>query len=209
MKVLFISPHTDDVELGAGGTLTKLLEHGHEVFWTVFSTAESSLPPGLPKDTLRKEFLAVAQSVGLKEDQYRIFDYRVRYLTGHRQEILEELVKIRKSFAPGLVVGPSLKDHHQDHQVVANEMIRAYKNSASIISYELPWNHIEFDTQLFVKLGRGHIEKKISLLNNYHSQLSLYKPYFSDDFISGWARMRGVQVNADYAESFEVIRWIV
>jgi len=46
MKALFISPHTDDVELGAGGTLTMLMEKGWEILWVVFSTAESSASRG-------------------------------------------------------------------------------------------------------------------------------------------------------------------
>ena len=59
MKVLVLSPHTDDVELGAGGTISKLMENGWDTYWMVFSTAEKSLPPDLDKNTLRNEFLDV------------------------------------------------------------------------------------------------------------------------------------------------------
>lgn len=208
MKVLFLSPHTDDVELGAGGTLAQLREQGHEVFWLVFSTAETSLPPDVPRDTLKREFLAVADSMGLDPSHYRIFDFSVRYLSEHRQQILEEMVKAKREFQPDLVIGPSLNDHHQDHQVVANEMVRAFKNSSSIICYELPWNHTEFNTQLFIKLKKDQIDRKVDLLSCYRSQVGLGRHYFSRDFIQGWARMRGVQVDAEYAEAFEVIRWI-
>ena len=209
MRVLFLSPHTDDVELGAGGTLVKLLEGGNEVYWIVFSSAEDSLPPGFSKDTLKREFLSVVNDLGLNEEQYYILNFRVRHLPEYRQEILEELVKIRKGYSPDLVIGPSLNDYHQDHQVVAWEMVRAFKNTASIISYEMPWNHVMFNTQLFVRLDKKHIDQKISLLSHYKSQISLNRPYFSEDFIRGWARTRGVQVGAKFAEAFEVIRWII
>ncbi len=209
MRVLFLSPHTDDVELGAGGTLIKLLEEGHEILWVVFSTAEESLPDNLPKDTLKREFELVAKSLGLTRDQYVVRNFRVRRLHEHRQEVLEELVRIRKDFMPDLVVGPSLNDFHQDHQVVAREMVRAFKTRSSIIAYELPWNHLSFNTQLFVKLERRHVEGKMQLLEHYKSQLLLRRPYFSRDFILGWASMRGIQVNSEFAEAFEVIRWIV
>ena len=96
MKILFLSPHTDDVELGAGGTLVKSLELGHEILWVVFSTAEDSLPDNMPKDALKKEFLKVISDLGLKEEDYRIMNFHVRRLHEYRQEILEELVKIRK-----------------------------------------------------------------------------------------------------------------
>jgi N-acetylglucosamine malate deacetylase 1 len=206
--MLFLSPHTDDVELGAGGTLVKYLENGNEIHWVVFSTADTSLPEHMPRDTLRKEFMDVAKSLGLDEKSYRIFNLEVRYLSQNRQLILDEMIRIRKDLSPDIVIGPSLNDHHQDHQTVANEMLRAYKNTSSILCYELPWNHVEFNTQLFIKLEDSHIEKKIRLLKKYDSQISLERPYFSEEFIRGWAKLRGVQVNAGFAEAFEVIRWI-
>lgn len=209
MRALFISPHTDDVELGAGGTLTKLMEDGNEILWAVFSTAEASLPEGTPPDTLRKEFLDVAGSIGLSDKDLLIFDFQVRYLPMHRQEILEEMVRIKKEYCPDIVIGPSLNDHHQDHEVVAKETVRAFKDSASIICYELPWNHTEFNTQLFVKIDEPHVAKKIELLKKYRSQIDLDRPYFSEEYIRGWAKMRGVQVKADFAEAFEVVRWIL
>lgn len=209
MRVLFLSPHTDDVELGAGGTLVRFLEEGYGIFWVVFSTAEDSLPDTLAKDTLKREFLSVIEELKIDKDNYRILNFRVRRLHEHRQEVLEELIKIRKEFNPNLVIGPSLNDYHQDHQVVAWEMIRAFKNTSSIIAYELPWNHVAFNTQMFVKLEEKHIKKKVELLKNYRSQQILNRPYFSEDFIFGWARMRGVQVGAEFAEVFEVIRWIL
>ncbi|MCS3901429.1 PIG-L deacetylase family protein [Methanococcus voltae] len=209
MNVLFLSPHTDDVELGAGGTLLKFLEKGYNVKWMVFSTSEDSVPEGQPKDMLQNEFEDVAKSIGLKESQYVINHFKVRRLNEHRQEVLDELIKMRKDFNPDLIVGPSLNDHHQDHQVVANEMIRAFKTTASIISYELPWNHVKFNTQLFVGLTENQVNQKIELLKNYKSQLILNRSYFADEFIKGWARTRGIQTKYDYAEAFEVVRWMI
>lgn len=209
MKILFISPHTDDVELGAGGSLIRFLEEGHEILWAVFSTAEDSLPASAPKNTLKNEFVEVARSIGLKESNYKIFDFKVRYLPMHRQEILEEMIILKKEFSPDLVIGPSLNDNHQDHEVVAKEMLRAFKDRSSIICYELPWNHIQFNTQLFIKIKQSHVDKKIELLKKYNSQIMLNRPYFTNEFIYGWAKLRGVQVKADYAEAFEVMRWII
>lgn len=175
----------------------------------MFSTAEDSLPEGFPKDSLKNEFLDVLNSFGLKELNYKICNFRVRYLHEHRQDILQELIELRNRINPELVIGPSINDFHQDHQIVANEMIRAFKTSSSIICYELPWNHIEFNTQLFIKLKKEHLEKKCDLLYNYKSQLARNRNYFSKEFIKGLAKVRGVQCNSEYAEAFEVIRWTV
>jgi len=208
MNILFLSPHTDDVELGAGGTLIKFKERGDDIYWVVFSTPRESLPDGTPGDTLEHEFKNAASTAGLSEKNCKIYDFQVRRLHEHRQEILEELIKIRRAFSPELVVGPSLHDFHQDHQVVANEMLRAFKNTASIISYELPWNHVEFTAQLFVRLTEHELDKKIALLKNYRTQIDMKRPYFREEFIKGWARMRGVQIHAEFAEAYEVQRWI-
>jgi LmbE family N-acetylglucosaminyl deacetylase len=206
LRVLFLGPHTDDVELGSGGTLVRFLQEKKEVLITVFSTASDSLPKGLPNDTLKKEFLAVTNKLKVNNT---VFDFKVRYLNFCRQRILEELVKINKEFKPNLVIGPSLNDYHQDHQTVAVEMVRAFKRSASIICYELPWNHLTFDTQLFVKLSKNDVESKFNLLKNYRSQIMQNKEYFSKEFIFGLAKTRGIQSNAKYAESFEVLRWMI
>jgi LmbE family N-acetylglucosaminyl deacetylase len=209
MKILILSPHTDDAELGCGGTIAKMVEDGHELLWVVFSIAEESLPSDLPKDILKREFLEVAKHLGLKESNYRIYGFRVRHLNETRQEILENLFEIRQSFSPDIVIIPSLNDYHQDHQVVSNEAVRAFKMHSSIIGYELPWNHIVFNTNLFVRLKKSHIEMKLDLLSHYKSQLRIGRSYFSPEYIYGLAKVRGTQCNSGYAEAFEVIRWII
>jgi N-acetylglucosamine malate deacetylase 1 len=209
MKVLVLSPHTDDAELGCGGTIIKLLEERHEIYWIVFSTADDSLPDGLPKDTLKMEYYAVIKALALKRENCKVFDFKVRNLHQYRQAILEDLIKIKNQYNPEIVIGPSLNDNHQDHQVVAHEMVRAFKTTSSIICYELPWNHITFNTQCFVKLNSNHIERKHKILKNYQSQFVKRKSYFSKEFIYGLAKTRGIQCNSEYAEAFEVVRWML
>ena len=206
--IIILSPHTDDAELGCGGTIARMMWEGMDIHWFVFSTAEDSLPSGLPKGTLHKEFIEVTQKIGLPADNYKIFNYQVRNLPEHRQEILEILIGLKKEINPYLVIGPSLNDYHQDHLVIANEMIRAFKSSSSIISYELPWNHVTFSNQMFFRLDKKHIDKKIELLSSYKSQLIKNRAYFSNEFIYGLAKTRGIQIDSEYAEAFEVIRWI-
>ena len=88
-------------------------------------------------------------------------------------------------------------------------MVRAFKTTSSIISYELPWNHLEFRSQFFVKLDEENMIKKISLLNKYQSQVYIKRHYFTEDFIRGLALTRGAQINHKYAEAFDVIRMVI
>lgn len=207
MKILIVSPHTDDAELGCGGSISKFIEMGAEIYWIVFSSAEDSLPSGLEKDTLKKEFIEIVNSLNIKN--YKILNYKVRTLSQKRQNILDELVNLKKEIIPDIVICPSLNDFHQDHQIVSNECVRAFKTNSSIICYELPWNHITFNTQLFIKLNKNHIDKKWFMLKKYKSQFIVNKSYFNKEYIYGLAKIRGVQSNSTYAEAFEVIRWIL
>jgi LmbE family N-acetylglucosaminyl deacetylase len=205
-RILVLAPHTDDGELGCGATIARFTEESKEVYYIAFSTAEQSLPPGFPPNTLEMEVKAATKVLGIEKSNLIVFNHEVRKLNYIRQEILEELIKIRTDVRPTLVLLPSPNDLHQDHHTVSEEGIRAFKN-CSILGYELLWNNISFNTQSFVILDERHLETKIRALQEYKSQL--HRKYLTRDFITGWARTRGTQINADFAEAFEVIRWIL
>lgn len=205
-RILVLAPHTDDGEFGCGGSIAKFIEAGKEVYYAAFSTAEKSVPKGWPKDILEREVKEATKRIGIPSSNLIIYKYEVRKLNYVRQEILEELVKIKKELNPQLVFMPTQNDLHQDHQTVAIEAVRAFKQ-VSILGYELPWNTITFHTQGFIKLEKTHVEKKIQALKAYNSQSQ--KAYAQEDFIWGWAKTRGTQIGAQYAEAFEIIRWVI
>lgn len=205
-KVLVLAPHTDDGELGAGGTISYLLDNGAKVFYAAFSTAEESVPHQLPKDILRTEVKNATRKLGLDKDNLIIFNYQVRKLNYFRQEILEDLIRLRNSEDFDLILMPSLNDIHQDHLTIAQEGLRAFKTK-SILGYELIWNNLTFNTTCFVKLEERHIRNKINALKEYKSQKG--REYISDDFILSLAHTRGIQIGSKYAEAFEVVRWII
>lgn len=202
-KVLVLAPHTDDGELGAGGFISKLIEEGAEVFYVAFSTAAESVPEGYPNDILKTEVKAATKVLGIKEENLIIFDYQVRKLNYVRQEILEELIKLKRKNDFDLILIPSINDIHQDHSTIAYEGIRAFKTK-SILSYELIWNNLSFNTQCFIKLEDRHIAKKVEALKEYKSQG--FRDYLSENFIRSLAVSRGVQFGVEYAETFEVVR---
>jgi len=205
-KVIFIAPHTDDIELGCGGTMARLIEEGHDVYAVAFSTAEESLPLGAKPGTLKDEFMnSMCNIMNLPVENISVFNYPVRRLCYHRQEILENMISLKKKLKPDLVFAPSTFDLHQDHQTVASEAVRAFKD-ISLMGYELPWNNINFSAQAFVILEKRHIEKKWQALQEYKSQLMLKRGYFSEDYIWSLARIRGQMVKSDWAEAFEVMR---
>lgn len=205
-NVLVLAPHTDDGELGAGGFISKLIQEGAVVTYVAFSTAEESVADHLPKDILKNEVRAATSKLGIREENLIIFNYQVRKLNYSRQQILESLIKIKRESLYDLILMPSLKDIHQDHATVAQEGLRAFKNT-SILGYELVWNNLSFDTTCFVILEEKHVKDKYTALQCYESQVE--RVYMSKDFIFSLAKTRGVQIGAEYAECFEVIRWVI
>jgi len=202
-NILVLAPHTDDGELGLGGTINYFIEQGKNVVYAAFSTAEKSVPDGFPKDILKTEVRNATAELGIKSENLLIYNYEVRKLNYVRQEILEELIRIRQTMQFDLVFIPSLHDIHQDHTTIAQEGLRAFKNT-TILGYELIWNNLTFNTQCFIKLQEKHIMAKLNALKKYESQGK--RDYLSEDFIISLAKTRGVQVGTQYAEAFEVVR---
>jgi LmbE family N-acetylglucosaminyl deacetylase len=205
-RILILSPHTDDGELGCGGSIARFVEESKEVFYAALSCCEKSVPEEYPVDILRIEVKKATGVLGIKERNLLLYEYEVREFPRLRQEILDTLIEIRAKLQPDTVFTPSSYDTHQDHKVTREETLRAFKE-CTILGYEQPWNNITFDTTAFVLLEDRHLRKKIEALNCYESQKG--RAYLSDEFIESLARTRGVQINAKYAEVFEVIRWVI
>lgn len=205
-KVLVLAPHTDDGELGCGGTIHKFVLLNKDVYCATFSIAEDSVPKGFAKNELQKEFIKAMGILGLNRKNLFILKFKVRKFPEYRQKILEEIIKLRKLIEPDLVFLPSPNDIHQDHQVITSEGLRAFKK-IPILGYELPWNNIVFETRCFVRLEKSNIVAKINALKCYKTQM--HRSYLNDEFIWSLAKTRGTQVETNYAEAFEVLRWII
>jgi len=205
-KIIILAPHIDDGELGCGGTITKFIKEKKEVFYVAFSSVEKSIPKGFSKDIRKKEIENAVKILGLPPQNLILFNYEIRCFSDYRQKILDDMIKINKNIKPDLVILPSTYDTHQDHQVISQEGFRAFKNT-SILGYEVPWNNLTFKTDAFVVLNDYYISKKVKALLCYKSQMDKF--YMSEEFAKSLAIARGIQINNNYAEAFEVIRWII
>lgn len=204
--VLVLAPHTDDGEFGCGGTIAKLVEENCEIYYVAFSTCRASVPAGEPEDILEKELHAAMQSFGIPEAHVFILDYPVREFSEHRQSILDAMIRIGNQVKPKVVFAPSIHDIHQDHHVIAEEAMRAFKKT-TLLAYEVPWNNFTFDNQAYFKLEQQHIDSKLAAISCYRTQTR--RQYAKPEFTIGQARVHGVQISCEYAEVFEVVRWVI
>ncbi|RUO49326.1 PIG-L deacetylase family protein [Pseudidiomarina donghaiensis] len=205
-KVLVLAPHTDDAELGAGGLIAKALRNKCEVYVAAFSAAQESLPSGFSDDATEKEFNTSMELLGVTH--HKLFNFKVRHFDMYRQEILQAMIELKREFSPDVVVMPSLNDVHQDHQVVANESVRAYKQS-SILMYEMPWNNLILKSNLFLHLNENDLQMKLAAINCYKSQLVKGSRYLSDDFIRSFLSLNSARTGREgFAEAFEILRLV-
>jgi len=205
-KILLLSPHTDDGELGCGATISKLIDQGKEVYYVAFSACEQSVLPQFPKDILITEVKSATLQLGIKPEYLRLNRFDVRTFNYHRQEILDVMIKLREELKPDTILIPSLNDIHQDHKTIAEEALRAFKFS-NIFSYELPWNNLNFNTCAFEVVSEKDVLRKIAALAEYKSQA--HRPYANEEFLRSQLRVRGVQVARHYAEVFEAVRIVM
>ena len=206
-KVLVLSPHTDDGEIGSGGTIAKFIDERKEIYYVAFSSCEVSVPKEFPEDVLKIECKKATNILGIKPENVILLDYEVRTFPLHRQEILDDMIALNEQIKPDLVLIPSSSDFHQDHQTVYREALRAFKKTSSIWGYEHPWNNLTFTTDIFVRLEEEHIEKKIEAMRQYESQN--FRTYFDENYIRALAFTRGIQVDYPFAETFELLRLLV
>lgn len=201
-KILVLAPHTDDGEFGCGGLMSKAIKEGAEVLCIAFSDCKESVPKGLEKDILRKEFAESMTSYGISGN---VLNYKVRMFPDQRQDILQEMVDINKAFSPDLVLTPCSMDIHQDHQVIHSESLRAFKQS-TIWGYELPWNCFSLPSDVVVGLSESDIDQKIRAIQCYKSQSE--RSYLDSDYMKALALTRGRRINSQYAEAYESLRFV-
>lgn len=197
--ILAIAPHIDDVELGAGATIHNLCKT-NDVYYVGLS-----VPPLVDVGGFMQEFNLSIKCLGLKPENIILRQYDPRNLFDSRSEILQLLYDLNKQFKPDLVFIPNSYDMHQSHEVVHAEGRRAFKYT-TILGYELPWNYTEFSMDVFITLDRESLQAKVDAVNAYKTQKS--RTFFSNNIVEDLARVRGKMIEREFAECFELIRWI-
>jgi LmbE family N-acetylglucosaminyl deacetylase len=198
--ILAVAPHIDDVELGVGATIHKLAKN-NSVYYVALS-----YPPLVDKKVVYEEFQTSVQFLGLDPAKIILRDYNPRNLFDSRSEILQLLFNLNKEMKPDFVFIPNSKDIHQSHEVVHAEARRAFKFH-TLLGYELPWNSLEFNMDVFVTLTKEDVDAKVAAINAYSTQKN--RMFFSNDIVGDLARVRGKQVGQQYAECFELVRLIL
>jgi LmbE family N-acetylglucosaminyl deacetylase len=197
LEVLCLGAHSDDIEIGCGGTILRLAaEHPDIVFhWVVLSAS----------DIRRREACKAAQlfagASALRGPIFKSFrDGFMPYMGAEVKDFFEEL---KKSISPDLIFTHYRNDAHQDHRLISELTWNTYRNHM-VLEYEIP----KFDGDLgqpgvFVTLDKEVCQRKAGyLMEAFESQRS--KQWFDEDTFLGLMRLRGMECvsPSGYAEAF-------
>ena len=196
LRVLCLGAHSDDLEIGCGGTLLWLTRRYAPVTvdWVVL---------GADDDARRAEAEAGAAAIlaAAAERRVRIERFRDGFFPFAGAEIKEFLAAVKRDVTPDLVLTHQRHDLHQDHRLVAELTWQTFRQ-AFVLEYEIPkWDGDLGAPNVFVPLSDDVVEEKLRILTTtFASQRS--KSWFTPDTFRGLMRLRGIEAGAQFAEAF-------
>ncbi len=197
LTVLCLGAHSDDIEIGAGGTIISLIAAGVRlsVHWCVLSAAG---PRGDEAKASAQAFLSGAETA-----QIELGDFEDSYFPEQIRAIKQWLIELRGRVTPDVVLTHTRKDAHQDHRAV-NQLTWNLFRDHMVLEYEIPkWDGDLGQPNAYVPLTKEAMERKISLLRE-HFGTQRSKDWFDRGTFQGLARLRGMECRApdQYAEAF-------
>lgn len=203
-RILCLGCHADDIEIGCGGTMLRLLqEHpGIEVCWVVLS--------GEPERATEARRSADAWLANAGKREVICGDFRDRYFPAQWAQVKDFIHGIAAKFAPDLVLTQRRDDAHQDHRVVGEITWHSFRNHW-IWEYEIPKYEGDLgQPNVYVALDESICRRKVELLREaFPSQQD--KPWFTPDTFWSLLRVRGLECNSPsrFAEGFYARKTLV
>ena len=197
LRILCIGAHCDDIEIGAGATIMRLLAtHPQtEVCWVVCASTA----------TRRAEAEASARALCADAGALTlaVAELPENVLPQHVTEIREVLETHARPFRPDVVLCPHRDDLHQDHRLLA-EMALQFFRDHPILEYEIAKYDGDLHTpNVYSEIDEALAARKVDFLfEHFPSQLS--RTWFDREAFFGLMRLRGIECNARYAEGFHV-----
>jgi LmbE family N-acetylglucosaminyl deacetylase len=203
LKLLFLGAHSDDIEIGCGGTVLKLLasRSNVDVMWVVFSSSEQREREARTSASL---FLGQAkQNVIVRKFRDGFFPYQ-------GTEIKEFFEELKKKVNPDLIFTHYRDDRHQDHRTISDLTWNTWRQHL-VLEYEIPKYDGDLSTpNCFVPLDGDICARKIKYICDVF-QSEANKAWLTEDTFRAILRLRGVECAAPdkYAEAFYCRKFVL
>jgi LmbE family N-acetylglucosaminyl deacetylase len=199
LSILCLGSHSDDIEIGCGGTLLRLLRErpGSSVRWVVFSADEERAREARASAA---DFAAGAASLDVA-----VHDFRESYFPFEGAAVKQALAALAADVRPDVVFSHRRDDQHQDHRTIGELTWNHFRDHV-IAEYEIPKYEGDLGhPNLFVPLDEELAERKIELLLR-HFATQQTRSWFSAQTFRGLMAVRGIECNAPsgFAEAFHL-----
>ncbi len=207
-KVLAIGAHFDDVELGCGGTLLNWKDQGYDI--TIFTASMSGYQDS-QGNVIRSDETAHAE--GIKASKYIGANLIRGSFPTFELEFSEplncKLIEVSDAVKPDIVLTHWNGDVHHDHRVVALASLHCCRHISRLLMYCSNWYESDrrFDPRFFVDIS-DTFERKLELIEIYRSEKTRTGELWID-YVRSQSRLMGLKAGVQYAEGFEVIKWLI
>lgn len=194
-NVLCLGAHSDDIEIGCGGTLLRLAVENPElkVDWVVFTAAGDR-----QAEAERSANDLLGHGV---KSMLRFGSFRESYFPSEWEKIKDFIGAIRRETEPDIVFTHFRDDRHQDHRVISDLAWNAFRNHL-ILEYEIPkWDGDLGHPNCYVPLSPALVDRKVGILMR-HFKSQQTKHWFNEELFRGLMRIRGAECAQQYAEAF-------
>jgi LmbE family N-acetylglucosaminyl deacetylase len=203
-RILCIGAHSDDIEIGCGGTVLRLIENspGLEFYWAVFSSN-----PARAKEAQKSASWFLRD---VPEKTIAIKSFRDGFLPYTGIEVKDTFEELKRSFQPDVIFTHTRHDLHQDHRLLCELTWNTFRNHL-IFEYEIP----KYDADLrspnfFVPLSKKQAETKVKALMRFFGT-QRNKHWFSEDLFWSMLRIRGIESasSTQFAEGFHCRKMVL
>jgi LmbE family N-acetylglucosaminyl deacetylase len=199
-KLLFVGAHPDDIELGCGALLSNL---GKQAEILCVTLSDNKKNPDL--GNLVDEHYRSMAILGIEREQIVLGPFETRNFPRDRQEILEYLFELNRSYRPEMVFVHTESDIHQDHSVTTVEALRAFRGT-TVLGFDVLRSSYGFFPNFLVEVTEEDVEKKVQCLLEYGTYCDKY--YFSADVVRSTLIRHGALAERPFAEGFDILRII-
>ena len=197
-KVLFIGAHPDDIELGCGAFIANIAG-STEVLCVTLSDNQKN--PAL-QSVVEEHYRSMAV-LGVPRDHDRVEAFETRRFPHVRQEILEYLFQLNRQFRPEIVFVHTKADIHQDHNVVTEEALRAFRGT-TLLGFDALRSSYGFFPHFLVEVTERDMERKVQALMEYNTYGEKY--YFDPSVLRATLIRHGALAERPFAEGFDILR---
>jgi LmbE family N-acetylglucosaminyl deacetylase len=197
-NLLFLGAHPDDIELGCGALLSHLRGKADALCVTL---SDNQKNPAL-KNVVSEHYRSMAV-LGVSRERSVVRDFETRYFPRDRQAILEYLYELNRKHRPEIVFVHSGSDIHQDHLVVKDEALRAFRGT-TVLGFDVLRSSYGFFPHFLVEVSEADVESKIKALAEYRTYCDTY--YFDPAVIRATMIRHGALAERPFAEGFDILR---